>query len=149
MEVSMEVLRDLARNEAALPSSRRDACMQWVFRLVKPTVGADSVSDGTLTSLFAELDAFPKLKTDHQALTARHQALTDEHEALKASHGQLLATHDALQSQIALESQSAIESSRNALLAAIENLKAEATARHENVWFRRLWRWIARSNETS
>lgn len=149
MEVSMEVLRDLARNEAALPSSRRDACIQWVFRLVKPVVGTDSVSYGTLTSLFGELDAYPKLKTDHETLKAKHQALAEEHETLKASHAQLVATHEALQSQIATESQTAIESSRDALFAAIEKLRAEATCRYEGVWYRRFWRWIRGTNEVA
>jgi hypothetical protein len=144
MDISLEVLRDMARNEAALPTSRRDAVMHWIYRLVERTVGADNVSRDMLLRLFAELDAYPGLKSEHEVLKDRLQALTAEHESLKANHAQLLATHDSLQVHVSVENQKAVLATRDALLNELQSFREEQTARYAGAWYRRFWRWIRR-----
>ena len=142
METSIEVLRDLSRNPAALSESRRDACMQWIFRLVDPTVGADNVSREVLIRLFTELDEYPRLKSEHEVLQNRHQALAAEHESLKASHTQLLVTHDALQSRVSTNNQNAVLESRDAVLNELQSFREEQTSRYAGAWYRCFWGWI-------
>ena len=143
METSLEVLRDVARNESALPESRRDACMQWAFRLAEPTVGADSISREMLIRLFTELDEYPRLKSEHEALKDRHQTLAAEHDALRTNHAQLLATHNALQSHVA-ENKRAVLASRDTVLNELRSFREEQTARYAGAWYRRFWVWIRR-----
>ena len=145
---SLEVLRDVARNQCALPESRRDACMEWVFRLAEPVVGADKVSKEVLQQIFAELDQYPDLATERNTLRQKHEALMVEHSMLQESHTRLIAEHDSLRVEIA-ENCKETEQSRNSVLDAMSAFRAELANRHNRVWYRRLWRWIRGTNEAS